>query len=189
MALPTVVDFESLSDGDVLTNQLTGLTFTNALVESAGLLLNDAEFPPHSGTNVITDNGGSISIDFATPVDSVGGYFTYVTPLSLSAYAGANLIASVTSAFSANYVSGGDSGSTPNEFLSLAGSGITQLTISGDPNGGSFTLDDLSYTVADSNNGNVPEPGSLPLVFSGLPLLWAGRKLRGLKSAQVLDKK
>lgn len=36
-ALPVVVDFEMLTDGDVLTNQLTGLTFTNALVQSAGL--------------------------------------------------------------------------------------------------------------------------------------------------------
>lgn len=34
------IDFESFTDGDVLTNQIPGLTFTNAAVLTAGISLN-----------------------------------------------------------------------------------------------------------------------------------------------------
>src|SRR4051812_43781380 len=82
---PLIIGFDGLSDGIKITNQLTaqfGLTFVDTTVInttslSSHISLNEFEFPPHSGTNVATDNGGPMTIRFAVPVGAVGGYFTY----------------------------------------------------------------------------------------------------------------
>jgi hypothetical protein len=76
----TVISFEGLSDSATLTNQFAGLTFTNAIILTAGISLNEFDFPPHSGVNVAADLGGAMTITFAAPQQSVGGYFTYVHP-------------------------------------------------------------------------------------------------------------
>ena len=70
------VDFETFPDGTPIpdstsiTTQFPGLIFTNTTVITAGISLNEFEFPPHSGTNVAFDDGGPISIDFASPISS-----------------------------------------------------------------------------------------------------------------------
>src|SRR5580698_6525806 len=79
----TIIDFESLNDGDLVTNQYPGLTFSNTIVLSAGISLNEFEFPPHSGTNVVSDNGGPMTITFFPPIQSFSGYFTYSVPLKV----------------------------------------------------------------------------------------------------------
>src|SRR4051812_2623414 len=85
-ASPIVIDFDGLAELDRVTTQFPRLTFANATVLTAGSLLNDLEFPPHSGQNAVTDDGGAVSIDFASPVISVGGYFTYLAPVQLAAF-------------------------------------------------------------------------------------------------------
>ena len=65
------LDFEGFPDGTLLTNQYSGLTFTNATVLMAGISLNEFEFPPRSGVNVVSDNGAPILISFSTPVPSL----------------------------------------------------------------------------------------------------------------------
>lgn len=172
-----VEDFESFSDSDALTSQVTGLTFQNATILSAGVSLNEFEFPPQSGSNVVVDDGGAIAIDFGTTASSVSGYFTYLTQLTLEAFdAGSNLIATDLSGFITNTALSGDPGSSPNELLSVSSAtGIARIVISGDPAGFSFVLDDL--TVTTSGNANtVPEPGTLPLFF--LASIAAGVALR-----------
>ena len=73
LARATIIDFEGLPSGTMLTNQLAGLTFTNSVVLTAGVSLNEFDFPPHSGTNVINNFGsGGITINFAIPLASVG---------------------------------------------------------------------------------------------------------------------
>ncbi len=42
-------DFEALDDGTTLSAQLPGVTFANAVVLTAGLSLNEFDFPPASG--------------------------------------------------------------------------------------------------------------------------------------------
>lgn len=175
-AAVVVYDFDGLADSTPLINQLgAGLSFSHTTVLKAGVSLNDADFPPKSGDGVVFDDGGAISINFAAPVFSVGGYFTYITGLSLSAFDGAsNLLGTVTSAFVANNVSNGDPGSSPNELLSFADiSGlIAKVVITGDIAGSSFVLDNLTV-----DNGNaVPEPQTLLLA---LALLGAGCLPRG----------
>ena len=162
LALPAMIDFESFSDSQSLTNQIAGLTFSNATVLSAGISLNELDFPPHSGSNVIVDDGSPLSILFDAPVRLVDGFFTYTTNVTMRAFdAGNNLLASVTSLFGSNLADIGDPGSSPNELIGVAfASGISRVEIQGDIAGLSFVLDDLTYQTRD-----VPEPGTLALLL------------------------
>lgn len=171
-AAPVVLDFEDLSDVEVVSAQYPGLTFTNAVALTAGISLNEFEFPPKSGAVVISDDGGPIRIDFATPLSAFGAYFTYAMPLTLSAFdAGSNFLGSATSGFSSNLALSGEAGSSPNEFLQLSASGIAFVTINGDPVGGSFVADNVTYEAGTT----VPEPGTLGLLLLGT--LAAGRRI------------
>jgi hypothetical protein len=172
-ASPIVLDFETFSDTDVLTTQVPGLTFTNAEVLTAGISVNEFEFPPASGVNVITDFGGPIRIDFDSPLAAFSGLFTYAIPLTLEAFDNTdNLLGSVFSAYSSNLGFSGDVGSTPNELLQVAFGNISYVIISGNLGGGSFTADDLVITPTI-----VPEPNVLALTLVG-GLVALKRRLR-----------
>lgn len=168
------INFEDLAatcDPIAVTDQYNsyGLTFTNASLLTAGFCLNELEFPPHSGQNVIFDDGGPIIINFVNPVLSVEAFFTYMVPLSVTAYDSSNnIIASDLSSFSNNLLLSGDAGSTPNELLQVAyAGGISWLEISGDALfGGSFVMDDLTVQPIA-----IPEPSMLLLLGSGLMAL------------------
>jgi hypothetical protein len=153
-----VIDFDGLSDGTPVTTQYPGVSFSNATVATAEISLDEFEFPPHSGTNVVFDNGGPMTIDFTIPVLSFGGYFTYSEPLTLSALDGSSSpLPSVFSAFSNNEAISGVPGSVPNEFLQVSsGSGISSVTITGDPAGSSFVLDDVTITTPSTPSVNIP---------------------------------
>jgi PEP-CTERM motif len=168
------IHFEAFADGDVLTNEIPGLTIANGEVLTAGIGLNDFEFPPLSGTNVlanmldpITLTPLSISIAFASPVGRFSGYFTYDAPLSIAAFdSGGVLLGTVLSAFGSNLALSGDAGSTPNEFLLAMFAGISSVQITG----GNFVVD----------NAAVPEPGTLLLLGLGA-LGVLGRARRALQ--------
>jgi uncharacterized repeat protein (TIGR01451 family) len=162
-ATPILINFENLPDSTILTNQYSaqyGVTFSNTLIVNTQVLssqisLNEFEFPPHSGTNVAVDNGGPMTITFASPVAAVGGFFTYgeggtqnFTHLTIQAFdANHNLVASTSSAFSNNEALSGDPGSSPNTYLQVSvPAGISSITITGDAAGNSFALDDLTIT-------------------------------------------
>lgn len=181
-----LIDFESVSDntgfGVPITNQFAGLgvTFNNATAITAGISLNELEFPPQSGETVASNlANGVMRLLFAVPVKDVAGYFTYNTTsigLVLSAYdVSDNLIGTATSTFLNNRGDSlGDLGSTPNEQLKISGVGaIARLDI--DPNGGDFVLDDFEATPALAS---VPEPGALWLLAGGLMALLGWKHLR-----------
>jgi hypothetical protein len=171
------LDFETLADFEVVTTQFGGLgaIFSGATALTAGISLNELEFPPQSGVVAVFDEAGAVTVaaDGALFGD-IGGFFTYTTPLTLTAFApdGA-LLGILTSAFASNLALSGDAGSSPNEFLGFTGLGpIARLVIAGDPAGGSFTLDDLRFEPAAAP---VPVPASLVLL--GIPLLLAAALL------------
>jgi hypothetical protein len=140
------IDFETLADGAAVTNQFAGLvTFSNATASKPGSRSTRLDFPPHSGSVVVSDDGGPMTLLFSSPVTQVSAFFTYAAPLTLTAWDAFDaFLGSTLSAFSTNAALSGDPGSSPNEFLELAfASGISKLTVTGDAGGGSFVLDDL----------------------------------------------
>lgn len=163
------IDFEGLADGTTIgsTYSALGVVFSQAQAVSAGISLNEVEFPPHSGANVALDFGGPIVLLFSTPVVSFQGFFTYATGITLLGTLSGGSVASANSTFADNFVS---SGNPPNELLQLSSAGgIDTITITGDPAGGSFVVDDISFDV--SVVSGVPEPATL--VFLGIGLLGA----------------
>jgi hypothetical protein len=179
-----ITDFESFADLEDITTQIPGVTFSNALILMSGGFLNDVDFPPHSGLNVVTDSPGSLmTLVFDQAMFSVGAFFTYNSPLTMSGYDAAdNFLGSVTSLFSANCT--GCSDPSPNELMQLAGIGdITKVVIT---TGGlfSFTMDDLTAISAipdDQNPDPIPEPGSLILLGTGLSALVARRRKQAMR--------
>jgi hypothetical protein len=137
------------------------------LVLTAGSLLNEIDFPPRSGNNVLAHSSDPIEFIFSAPLVSVGAYFTYTSPLSLSTFTPGNVLIETKT-------SSGSSNLGLQELISFGGpvANIGFLRITGAPGGGSFTMDDLELEV-------VPEPRlALPLVFvgiAGLLLRWQNR--------------
>jgi hypothetical protein len=124
-----------------------GVVFSGATILTAGISLNETEFPPHSGTNAAFDDGKPVTLAFLFPVAGFSAYFTHLSPLTLSYYDSlGNLGGSVQSAFSSNLVLSGDSGSMPNELLTLSSaSGFSRVVMEGDPGGSSFVFDDVTF--------------------------------------------
>ena len=175
-ASPVVLDFEALSDLESVTTQFSPLTFSNTIALTASISLNEFEFPPVSGDVVVSDDFGPMTIEFGVTVTSLGAFFTYLVPLTLEAFDSTDTVVdSALSAFSSNLALSGDLGSSPNELLSVAFSGgISRLTITGDAFGGSFTLDDATYTTVTA----VPEPSSSALLLLGL--LWVAVRRKAI---------
>lgn len=168
-AAPIVIDFEGFSDFESVTNQISGVTFTNTTVLTAGISLNEFDFPPASGVNAAFDDGGSVRIDFLNPLVAFSTRVTYSVPVLLTVFDSANNpLGSVSSAFSSNVASGGDLGSTPNELLQAIFNGIAYVTIVGDASGGSFVFDDVALTPSATA---VPEPATLALLSAGATAL------------------
>lgn len=178
-----VLNFEGFPDSTILTTQYPGLTFSNTQISTAGIGLNEFEFPPSSGVNVASDIGGPIAILFATSATSFSGNFTYTIPLTVKAFnAVGTQVAVATSKFANNLAClagppcSGSPGSSPNELLQVSSlSGISRVTITGDPMGESFALDDAAITTTDAA---VPEPSTFALGLTGVGLIALLRKRR-----------
>lgn len=154
------VTFEGLADLTPVTNQFPGIVFSNATILTAGASL-PGDFPPHSGSNVVFDDGGPIFVDFSSPITSAGAFFTYGVPITVFALDAANnVLASAASSSTANFVGAG-TGVPPNEFISVAlGAGYSRLAIRGSNTGASFVMDDLTTT------STVPEPSTFLVLFA-----------------------
>ena len=164
-----LIDFEGVEDLTPLTVQYSGLgaTFSNATVLTAGISLNEFEFPPFSGDNVVVDDGGELQVIFESGVTSLFGYFTYIAPLTLRIFdIDGNEIASAGSFYSDNTVS---SGNPSNELLGfMSAVEIYSFTVGGDPLGGTFVLDNFAFTFSGTNPGAVPEPSTYLVGFCAL---------------------
>jgi hypothetical protein len=172
----TLLNFEGFPDSTVLTNQYPGLTFSNTIILTAGIGLNELELPPHSGSNVAFDNNAPIAIGFSTSVTTFSAYFTYVEHLTIIAFdAASHQVGEASSAFSSNDALFGDPGSSPNEFLSVSSlKGISSLTITADRLGNSFAMDDITYSPA------VPEPHFVVLSLVGFAAIAVFRRIRSI---------
>ena len=158
-----IFNFEGFSDGAQVSSQYSGgsagVTFTGNLpvVLTSGISLNEFDFPPYSGVNVVTDESGPLSGNFSQPTTAFSAYFTYSLNagdlLTLTAYSGPNqsgsILGTATSQSSANYSSSG-SAVLPNEFLGITSSiPIYSFMITGESTGGSFVMDDFRVIVPE----------------------------------------
>lgn len=165
LAHGATINFDALTDLEAVTTQFPGLIFTNTTILTAGISLNEFEFPPRSGGNVVFDDGGAIAVVFNDPQANVGGFLTYLSRVTLTAFdALDNVVGTDASDFASNLALSGDPGSFPNEFLGVIfPGGIRRVTLEGAAEGGSFTLDDLTFTPL-----SVPEPATLVLLALGV---------------------
>lgn len=168
-----VIDFEALADGTPVGLTYPGVAFGNSTVLRSGLSLNEFEFPPRSGQAVAFDVGGAMQLSFAAPVDFFEGFVTYGTQLVITAFDASNAVVTTsTTLFGSNLALSGDAGSLANEQLQLTGSGIRRIEIAGNPAGGSFVLDDVTFRLTATP---VPEPMSLLLCGAALVAASVGR--------------
>lgn len=162
LAVAAPITFEDVADGTALGAQYAGVQFENARVISAGISLDEFEFPPRSGANVAFDDSGEMVLRFASPLQSFGAWFTYAEPLRLTGYdADGAMVGVVLSLFGSNMALSGDLGSMANEWLGFEGwLGVTRIVIGASSAGGSFTIDDVAFRV--------PEPPATVLVAAAL---------------------
>ena len=66
----------------------TGGEFTNATVLQSVASLNEAEYPPKSGTKVVCDIGGPMRVVFSQPIKSFTAYVTHTQAVTLKLMAG-----------------------------------------------------------------------------------------------------
>ncbi len=179
-----LITFEGLSDLESVTNQYfaQGVTFGNvtAAVAPPDGTLNEIDFPPVSGTTLVTneidtDNDGfpddldTISLTFDTlSYNTVSGYFTYGDfqltgdPLSVAVYSPTDFVNPLLVLTVLENL--GNS-----EYLEFTGLGPIAALIATGGDGSYFTLDDLSFTDPELPSGGtvVPEPTTMALVSLG----------------------
>lgn len=179
-ALP--LDFESVEDvfgtGTVVDTQFAadGVLFSNTLALTAGISLNEFDYPPRSGATAVRDSGGGLTIDFTKAFYGVEAYFTYDVPVTLQAFdASGALLAQAMSAFSSNLAS--NPAASPNERIGLVASvAIARVIVTGDALGDLFVMDDFNAFAAPPTPA--PEPSAAVLALLGLAAAWRVRRRR-----------
>jgi hypothetical protein len=187
-AAPILIDFEGLSDLDLVTTEFAalGLVFSGATVLQSGAVggsLNELDFPPFSGVTAVFDSSADgIRIDFVNGATSVSGRFTYGLPVTMTAFSGATVVGSATSQFGENTALGPN---PANELLSLSFlDPITHVVLSTDGfGGGTFVLDDFFADTVDTVAG-VPEPGTAALLLLGAALAAGARSRRQTRAVR-----
>lgn len=154
-ALP--LDFEDFTDSSPLTNEIIGFTFSGGTVLTAGVGLNEIDFPPRSGTNVLAALLGSLTVIANVPFGQFSAYFTFDEQLMFSGFdVAGNLLFSFNSPINSNLGS--------NSLIGFAAPEISSLVIA-TQGSTPFTMDDLDVSTVTVT---VPEPGTLALLPLGL---------------------
>lgn len=176
-ASPIIVDFEGFSDGSSITNEIAGVSILQGgLVLTAGLSLNEVDFPPRSGQNVLLGNQ-TLTFDFTDTISEFTAFVTYAAPVELRIYDSfSQLLFFAVSGFSNNTATSGDPGSLPNEMLRFdAGSGIDRVTLT---SAGDFVVDDVTFSRATVPPNPVPEPPGAMLLIAVTGAFLAARSRR-----------
>lgn len=148
------VHFEQFTDTFPLTNEVSGLTFSGGNVLTAGVSLNEFDYPPSSGSNVLAALLGSLTVNADTPFDQFSASFTFEDSLNFSGFDNlGNLLFIFDSPVASNLGS--------HTLIGQSAPGIASLVVASQ-SGTPFTMDDFDIGVS-----SVPEPGTLGLLTLG----------------------
>jgi len=164
------IDFENMPDLTPVNNFYSsfGVNFQNAVSLTAGLSLNEFDYPPSSGLVAIGDDNAPITIYFDNLASNIFANFTYSSLLTFSAFdANSHLVGTFTNNQLSNL------GTT--QLISLTFSDIKSLEIAGSVNN-SFIMDNFNFT--ESRVSQVPEPSTFFLLGAGLFGIIGYRKYR-----------
>ncbi len=166
----TTITFDGLTDSSPVIAQYSanGVNFANAVALTAGISLNEFDFPPYSGATVLADDlAAPLLVSFSMPMFAVSAWFTYATPLQIHVFDfSGNVLGDVVSPNPSNL---GTSTLIQIPFLNVG-----RLDFSSTQTG-SFTVDNLSFTSA------VPEAPEWLLLGAGLFVTAAhARRRRGV---------
>lgn len=149
-AQAAVINFDSLSTGDMVDNQFLdlGVDFNGtATVLTAGNGLNPA-YPAFSPNNIVYNFPPStIRIDAVNSLwQNVGAYITGSENITLTAYSSENTVLGMMSTGGSNFLDA-ETGLLPNIFLNITAPNIAyvKFTNMGDQVGNSFTLDNFTF--------------------------------------------
>jgi hypothetical protein len=161
------ISFEGFANFQELTTEIDGLTIINGMVMTADIGLNQYEFPPASGQNVLTNTllTSPLRIEFATPIAFFSGFFTHDSSLTISAFDSLGNPVGALESLGSNLANGEADPLlfdplSSNEFLSLALVNPAAAIEISALNDGQFVVDDVTATA-------VPEPATLTLVGLG----------------------
>ena len=125
------------------------------LDSNRSVLYDPINYPPHSGTAVMTTNiSGYVKASFQSAPNEVSLYYSSLTPLELQAFTSSGI--EITSYLGDPVL--GDWG-----YLRVTSSASDIAYVIIHDEGGFFTVDDFTF--------NVPEPGILPLLGLALSLI------------------
>lgn len=150
MAYAAPIDFDNFNDSSTLSNELPGIAFSGGIVLTAGVGLNEFDYPPHSGSNVLLAYNGKLEIAFATPVEQFSGYFTHPETVTFSGF---NPSQAMLFSFTLPGSNVGASAMTAYAFQGLAFLTIESAT------GTAFAMDDFDITPGAA----LPLPGTFSL--------------------------
>jgi len=148
-----VINFDSLSPGEIVDNQFLdlGVDFNST---SAVLTLGeglDPTYPPFSGNNLVYNYASSaISVNaVGSTWDSVGAYITGIGQITLTAYDADNRVLGTTSTSGSNFLNA-STGLSPNIFLKVATSNIAYVKFMAESELGpnTFTLDNFIFELS-----------------------------------------
>lgn len=152
-----LVDFESFNDGDLIVSEVPGVVVSGGTVLSAGIGLNELDFPPSSGFNVLAALSGPLTFNFGVAV-TASAFLVSAEQVSVSAF---DALGALLDTFDAPFAS--NLGAP--QWVDFSRPGASRYALaSAQP----FVIDDLNFNAAPFG---IPEPSSLALCVATLAAL------------------
>ena len=178
-AAPVTIDFESLAELEVVTNQFAAdqVAFGNLIVLEAFSTLNEIDFPPTSGVHAVTGLAeGPAIIDFLLPASLFSVQIITGDDALVQAFGAGDVL------LGSELVAANLGSPVLVEFLH-AGPDIEYVTFASQLTGSAFflTLDDVVFDrEVPVPEAPIPEPSGFLMLATGLIPIWLAirRRLR-----------